>query len=308
MRKMILFGVSLVLLSSCYIDSARQSKNIKLTIASDYLLPKDTILFESFKKNKEVNIEIQHLNRKELESWVDKHPYDSGIDLLMYKSIYDTYKLKKERLTQKIYGAREYFSDTILSDLNSGIIGLGYDPFVYSYNIDSLGEISSVGEVRAGQFKNNLSKVEQIVFLSGFRSQYDNPETMQFALGMDTNSFYTDSLLPKWRTIELEMFSEQDTKRTNAFVDFGGNSMFDVRTVTSFSQSSNFEMTKEFIRYLRNPKTNARINEAWNTIKIDFDLVNTDHKFVPISKKLNDFFQYYTTIERIQKKIKNGKS
>lgn len=300
--------ILLCALQSCYVETASTSKNQELVIASDYLTEEDTVLFSSFMKENDVQIVIKPVIRKELELLSKGQPFNAQIDLLMYKNLYDVHKLNKSNLIQPIYQGKNHLSDTLLTNFSSGIIGIGYDPFVFSYNADSLGEISSVGEVRSTRFKNNLSKGEQIVFLSGFRDHYDSPETMQFALGMDSNSFYSDSLLPRWQVIRLETISEKSNQLDYSLVDFGGNEMFDVRTIACFTQTSQFELAKEFIQYVRNPKTNNRLNKEWKTIPINFDLVNPNHEFRPMSKKINHFFQYYTTIERIQRKIKNGKS
>lgn len=308
MRNFICFGLLLFGLQSCYIENAKRSENSELIIASDYLQPSDTILFASFAEKHKVRVKIKSIIRKELELLAKNEPFNAEVDVLMFQNIYDTYKLSKSNMIEPIHHGIDYFSDTTLTSINSGIIGLGYDPFVFCYNADSLGEISSVGEVRSTRFRNHLSKAEQLIFLSGFRNEYNSPETMQFAIGMDTNGYYQDSLIVPWRTISLETYSETKEEENYSFVDFGGIGMFNVRTAACFRQTSNFELSKKFLKHLRNPKTNNHLNEVWNTIPLHFDLIDSDHEFKPMSKKLDQFFQYYTIIERMQGKIKKGKS
>lgn len=295
------------LISACTIETAKPISGQKLIVVSDYLAEKDTSLFTSFCKKNNIRIEIQALSRKEIETIHQQEGFNTNIDIVMLHNIYDTYKLYKQKLIQPIYEKSSGFSDTILMNASKGIIGIGYDPFIFSYNADSLGLISSAGEMTVTPFQNALSEKEQLVFLSGFRKEYDSPETMQLAIGMDTNNIEIDSLT-SWQAVYLETKSDESDQFAHSFIDINGKSMYDVRSVACYRQSSKFELAKKFMLYLRNPKTNIRINKKWKTIPIDFDLIDSDHAFNPISKKIDDFFQYYKTIERIQEKIKNGKS
>ena len=124
-------------LVSCKIEEAKPEISKKLVLASDFLEPKDTLLFEGFSKKYSIHLEILNLSAEKIAQKLKKEGFNTTIDLVFVNSLNSVIALEKNKfhklntnfLKDKIPGLKAFKNATWLV--------AGLDPFVFSYIPDS---------------------------------------------------------------------------------------------------------------------------------------------------------------------------
>ena len=116
-RFILFICLSVLQLNSCSIEEARNKKNRKLVVLSDYLEPQDSIIFKSFKRQQDIDIEIIHLSTDKMIGLTRNKKYTADADIIMVKSMYDVHRLSQQSILQQIVFTdelsdkqRKYFS------------------------------------------------------------------------------------------------------------------------------------------------------------------------------------------------------
>src|SRR5690606_17482597 len=87
-----------LVLNSCEIESVKPSKRKHLVIASDYLTPADTVIFQNFSKQKNIKVKILNMSPGKITGEFRNKNYNTGIDIIMLKSMTNVLDFSKKEI------------------------------------------------------------------------------------------------------------------------------------------------------------------------------------------------------------------
>jgi len=131
------FVFAFLIIQSCGIEEAKNDKN-KLVIASDFLNPKDTILFKRFIKSTNISLSIIHLNAESIAKKLDDEGFNTNIDVVFVSSLQSVKKLRAIKFhTISSQNIEDNFP-SIRKFQNNSWFAIGYDPYIISYIPDTI--------------------------------------------------------------------------------------------------------------------------------------------------------------------------
>ena len=301
-------------LSSCKIETARPAKQKYLTIASDYLRPADTLIFQNFSKRNNIKLKIIHLSPSKMIGQFRKKKFNSGIDVFMLKSMTTVLDFHKKDLLHPLKKDVHFSeNEADYSSERFDYIGFGYDPYIVAAPKSSSAGIRMYNDLTRHKFITNLSKDELIPLFAPILSKKDrigaNSWVKKFYEHSKKDSTYTDSIgnqLPMLTTYSSfhakankKVFIDKkevfpNTKSTGTF--------YNLRTICIAYQAENFDEATTFIHYYFNKKNNNSLNEKLNTIGID----SKGHGFRKYYMNSEKMIPYYLTIERLLYKLEDN--
>lgn len=287
------FGLLLLmlLLASCGLETAHSDKSQKLVIASDFLYPKDSVLFKNFTKKRKIRICVEHLSADSIQKRLAKEGYNSTFDLVFVKSLIGVRALEKTKFQRFSKSNLKENLDNLKAFHHREWLVLGLDPYLFSFvpdtleypdtykqltqkynwatpNIDELdvllihakqqlkkGKKYNYKVWRKGFFKNNLP------FVAG----NDSTLSRQF-LVLKNSTFQKDSLFEKARKKRELIYPNQNVgggyaDRVCAAIVFQAKDYANANALLQFMNSREviyyFNLRNRFINY---PRKNGRID------------------------------------------------
>lgn len=323
MNSVLLFITVTSLLCACGYEELTAEKKRTLSVASDYLMESDSVLFLDFTQKTGVKVKIIPLELDSIYRKVLSDPLNAGFDMIMVSDVRILKNLESKKLLQK-------FSDELDSAQgNRFFLHTGIDPLVYyanrNLNKDSISYtdlsksfwFSSLDEIPLNKLfncikKNNkwssresalwLHRVEQkkIAFLAvdslapsmfnvGFLSQFERKKQLKDSLNDFQNLFFPDQT------------------QTGLLYNFYGSGIV--------YQSSNFSAAMDLLRYLSEVSNAQMVNDKigivsydrranWgvfknNRLKLSPKTIND---FLFDSKWWNDHMNFARTMKIVEKK------
>lgn len=311
-----LFIAPVFWLGGCYVESAKPIEDKQLVIVSDYLRVEDTLLFQKFEEKHKVDVIIRSMNANELIGYMRNARHNSGLDIIMMKSLYDVLHLQKQDVLHQ-FGANEkmFNLDTSFISTNYNFAGIGFDPFMVYRANDTSSVIKKVTELSKIEHYSALSKKSEIVLLSELRRK----------VGRATFYSWGKNWIPKSHNLQIEkvdsltnpgfpvlgLFSDVksiDSLSNNivssSFInDDDGRNPYNLRTICIINQSEHYTLARKFISFYRNPGHNDDLSLKLDIIPLFFELSERTFNFTPNTVNPEKQMQYYTITERIINKL-----
>lgn len=286
------------------------SRSTKLTIVSDFLEQKDTALFRAFSKKFQVSVKIYELSDDKLIGFLRNHPFGSEIDLVMMKSLYNVHKLAKFGVFHdlgQVLGQHSYPNRFVSHSYN--FVGIGVDPFVFTYAADSIKHLKTYGELNTKHFDSDLDRSEEITFLSSIIPKLRKVGSYNWISAytemLQDPEVFSDTLVDREVNTTLTSYSSylsamKSNRQIRYFLpnQFADGCFYNMRTVAVIKQCENFENAQLFLRYYLSERANVSLNKGMHT----FSIYRLDAmRYYRV--KSDELMQYYGMIERILNKV-----
>jgi len=309
----ILFIFFLVI-SSCTIESAEEPAEKKLFIASDYLHEKDSILFIDFERKMNIDVHIIPIQTEELISRLEQQGLNSGIDVIMVKSLYHLHKLNKHNLLHPIYFEKQLDHQvSAYSSWKFHYVALGVDPFILAHNPHYSKRFNNYEDLMRFKFVTALGNSETVPFLSSALRKENKVNGNIWIKTFCSNSIdinsTTDSLLMQevilttYSDFKKNNFTDNRFKNKSSFFpnSNGKGTLFNVRSISIVNQAQNYVNAKEFIFFYSKPKRNIELNKEFRTMSVFSNQIECTYYTVSPEKLV----PYYSMVDRVLKKLKN---
>lgn len=137
-KNYLFFFILTLLLASCGLETAHSDKSQKLVIASDFLYPKDSVLFKNFTKKRKIRICVEHLSADSIQKRLAKEGYNSTFDLVFVKSLKGVKALEKTNFQRFSKSNLNENLDNLKAFHQREWLVLGLDPYLFSFVPDTL--------------------------------------------------------------------------------------------------------------------------------------------------------------------------
>lgn len=299
-----------ILLYSCEIESAKPQKQKRLVIASDYLKPSDSLLFQNFTKIKGIKVKIIHMSPSKMIGEFRKDKYNTGIDLFMLKSMTNVLNFHKKEILHSLKKDIHFAEkDADYSSEKYNYVGFGYDPFIVALPKSNPKIIRMYNDLTRFKFSTDLSNDELIPMLAPILEKMKrvdaNKWVQKFFAASERDSTYNDSIIRNLPI--LTNYSAFYNSKSNQFTDKvcvfpntkSTGTFYNLRTFTIAVQAENFTEATTFIKYYSEQNANEILNEKLNTIGI-----GTNKKgFRKYYYNSEEMMSYYLTVDRLLNKI-----
>lgn len=315
-------GVFIVLiflgvLTSCSIESAKPKAKRELIIASDYLTPKDTVLFSKFIQSNKVELSISNMTTDKIIGHIRNMESNSGIDLIMVKSLYDVSRLDKRELLQNInFGEEIPMEAQAYSSWKYNYIGIGIDPYIIAFNLDANNNTKMYNDLTNHMYINGIDEEHFPPLLAPVLKKLNKAKGNKWIKDYLENSVNlprkTDSLrndttyrdLPMITT--LSFFKE---KKDSMFVlknrsyllpnERSTGTFYNVRSIAFVDQAQNYTIAKEFLQFYLEDENNIELNKKLNT----YSFYSNHSNFRKYGTSAESLIPYYSMIDRIKRKL-----
>lgn len=304
-----------ILCHSCYVENAPTSPDRQLVIASDYLTEKDTVLFTKFAKRHNIHLIVRPIRTNEIIGLIRNADHNSGLDVLMIKSLNSVLRLHKQHILHPIHKNDPTFAlDTSFISEKYDYIGLGFDPFIIRYNGDSIPTPTDYEHLSATDHYNLLSEEDLLCFLSPLRKALPRAQANSWIRNWKNHaSDEKDTSFQAMPVYEaLDVYSSLQTPPSDSVfnsldaVSFptgkGNGAAYNLRTICIINQAEHYRLANDFIRFYRNPGYNDELNEQLGTLGLHYELTST--KTVKLSTYQPEaLLQYQSMIQRVINKL-----
>jgi ABC-type thiamine transport system substrate-binding protein len=296
-----LFILIILVSFACSIEEAPVSKAKVLTIASDYLKAKDTILFSDFTESRDIRIKIIHKSADDLIGKFRNKGYATGYDIVMLRSLYDVNRFSKYDFFHDI---KDLEVEERYSSDKYDFVGFGIDPYVFAYNDDTTLIHRTYSDLKAKNYSSNLDRSDKIPMLAFVMSRMDRGKTFEWIKSFEDskqtrNSWNELTLLTQYsgyvkldktdstfRKINSVHFPNQNTK----------GAFYNLKTFAIVDQAEHYSMARDLIQFYTEEEANQRLSNKLNVFGISNNIrLNNKHT--------EDLMPYYGMIERMLNKI-----
>lgn len=303
-------------LVSCSIETAQPAKSQALVIASDFLDAKDTSIFSDFVRKNDVRIEIRHLSPDEIIAEVQEKGYNSGIDLIFSQNMQTPIKLNRSGVLQDLVEAEsEIKEQNKYISYKHNFVGIGLDPFVFKYTIDSLRQITSYQELSKYPHYHTLSNSDMISFLSPIRKKMNRTKTSEWTKKWNSMSTLRPEKGPWNDTAKVVLckYSQLETFKDSIWMNYPDDHYFpnenrsgvyyDLVSLAIVKQAEHFADAQKFMEYCQNSGYNATLNRKIHRFPIYNYLKARSEGPKFFLSHVDELLQYHDVIERMLDKL-----
>lgn len=303
-----------MVLYSCEIESAKPSKRKYLVIASDYLTPSDTVIFQNFSKQKNIKVKILNMSPGKIIGEFRNKNYNTGIDLIMLKSMTDVLDFHKKDILHPLKkGVHFNENQSAYSSEKYNYIGFGYDPFIVALPKSGSRSIRMYNDLTRHKFSTDLSNKEMIPMLAPILEKMKkadaNKWVKKFVMSSKRDTIYSDSIIQSlpiltfYSSFKSQNNKEQFKDRVCIFPNTKSTGTFyNLRTFAIAIQAENFEHALTLIDYFSESNANNYINKKLSTVSITSNEVG----FRKYYYKTENMVSYYLTAERLLDKLSDN--
>lgn len=310
--KFITLIILILSLSNCTIPEVKEIDKGFVVIASDFLHPKDTLLFENFKKLKGIKVIIKHMDADSIQAHYKKYRYNSKIDGVLMYSSYEMNELSKANALQILPPTYSEIHVSFRAPKNDWM-AIGLDPYVLDFG-DSSAQKASYNELTYGtKWKPVLSKEASAAFYAsvihqfGRKNLHKSKKWLQ-AMYDHSNSSISDSL--QTSNMTLNRFSKARPEKHNFTMpnQQKGGAFYDCIGIGIISQSDKYVLVDQLIEYVLKPHNNQILLGKISFYPILNPDNHADYKYQNEYPRMfkcspNKAVREYRTMERILKKL-----
>ncbi|GEM_PF-1834107 len=312
-QKTLLLLISLVVLYACSIENAKAPSVKELVIASDYLNESDTVLFEDFIRENKVELRILHMDTRMIQQRLTEREANSGVDIVMVKSIYHVHKLQRKGVFHAINFADDFSEDQLkFASWKYHYIGVGIDPYGLAIQNSGTNRHNTYNDLTRFNYCNALSYGDEVALLAPTLDKMQkvkaNTWIQKYKRQGISSVKLNDSLqaaLPVLCT-RSDFLAQNDSSKlyqNKHFVFPNRNStgtFYNVRTICLTRQAQNFTTAKNFVGFYLENDHNKDLNEQMKTLPI---AVQTND-FRRYATSTEELLPYFTMVERVLEKLK----
>jgi hypothetical protein len=287
MKSIYIILISVLIFTSCGLETAKPDYKSDLVIASNFLQPQDTIYYKGFEKRTGINIKILNMSADSIQQILKSKGYNAKIDLVFLNSLTDLKDVETSffHKFQYKYAKKELsFYKPILD--NKWLVA-GIDPYVFSYYQDSTDRPTNYNQLTKGFLWATPNEENLNVFLVH----------MKYNLRKNKENDYRE-----WK---------QNFKRNQVIYDEGTDSLASIQFLFSKESEikSNPRLSKQKRRVISYPTGNSGCTFA---DRYCVALVDQSLNFYN-AKRLLKYIQFYGRIpasfmiKPFPKKDKEGK-
>jgi hypothetical protein len=267
------------LMSACGYEELNPIQKQSLTIASDYLYAKDSLLFTDFTKKTKIKLNIIHLSTDSLSKKIIEKGFIVDFDMLMVSNMTTLETLRNKNLLQK------FSSNIHKSNLSQHIILTGIDPIVFKSNRNIINDSASYNDLSEDFWYPVLNELDLKKLYNGIKN-INEWSTRESALWLNQTGSkklsypLEDSLAPKMFEVgflsQLERpNSLPDSLNTFQYLLFPNQLktglLYNYYGAGIVYQSRNFFAAMQMVEYLLQPNSVQIINDK-------IGIVTYDHK------------------------------
>ena len=296
-----------IVFSSCKIETAKPNTYKKLVIASDYLNVKDSTLFTQFEKESGIRVKIIPLNVHDAEELLLENKNNSGIDVLMVKSMKDVIDLQKKGLFHSLKeGVHFQSKNANYSSEKYNYIGFGYDPYIVATKSGHTHSVRMYNDLTRQKFSTDLSNDEltplMAPILAKMRRMDANNWVKKFYAMSKRDSIINDSIqnnLP-FLTYYSSYINNPSFKKKNCVYPNtkSTGTFYNLRTIAIVQQAENYTSALEFIQFILQPIHNKAINRKLFVVPLE-----STGLFRKYYLSTEEMIAYYLTVERLNVKL-----
>lgn len=158
------------MLASCNTPEAPTRNFKRLTIASDFLTPADTIAFSGFKKSHHIRIIIKNMSYDSILAHFQNRGYNTEFDMVFMSNLYDLDQLSKSNVLHRINDRDLVENPTFFSWDKQWMI-LGIDPYVIT-DLNEMRDFQYSELSHGRKWTTDLTPKEMATFKASIFSQY----------------------------------------------------------------------------------------------------------------------------------------
>jgi len=274
-----------------------------LIIGSDYLYPKDSVLFEPFTEKNGTKIKIVHLSSEELINKLNVNPYNSQIDLILLSSKNDIDTLKKLNHLHSLSSAVTGIQKMEINNSHSVLVGI--NPIVTLIPRNESADSMSYKKLSEQQWYSDFDETSIFRFYSGLQEKYNwsNTELINWLNRADKNRSKFAFLDSTFRTpcfltsYSKALMLKADTSKgfqsyQISFPDkFLNGSLYSTIHLAMITQSPNYVTAVKFINFYNSEKGMSLFNQKQNTLSplelIDGEIKLENNNWKVYKKSLN---------------------
>jgi len=303
-----------LLLAACNVETAKAPSSKELVILSDYLLPKDTVLFTQFSKRLNISLKIVSIETDKIIGLTRNQGFNTKGDIIMVKSLFNINKLNQRDILHNIDFSTELtLPEYDQNNWSRNFIAFGYDPFVFANS--NYGLINTYADLKRIPFVSAIEERDIPVLLSPVIKRFSKMDANKWIKKFTKKRVSQDSLssinndsvrlsLPilttysnfKTNTDSILNFTNRRLKMSN---NSSKGTFYNLRTIAILKNAQNYSTAKVFSFFYLKKENNIRLNKALITLP----LFNHKAIFKKYKTNTSELIQYYTTIERIMHRL-----
>jgi hypothetical protein len=265
MKSIYIILISVLIFTSCGLETAKPDYKSDLVIASNFLQPQDTIHYKGFEKRTGINIKILNMSADSIQQILKSKGYNAKIDLVFLNSLTDVkdVEIRFFHKFQYKYAKKELsFYKPILE--NKWLVA-GIDPYVFSYYQDSTDRPTNYNQLTKGFLWATPNEENLNVFLAhikynlrknkenGYREWKQNFKRNQVIYDEGTDSLASiQFLFSKESEIKSNSRLSKQKRRVISYPTGNSGCTFaDRYCVALVDQSLNFYNAKRLLKYIQ---------------------------------------------------------
>lgn len=280
-----IFFLSLILrfFGSCTVNPVESKNPTHICIASDFLSPKDTVLFESFEQQNKIKVFIFSMHADSIQSYLKSNVYNSKFDVVILKSAFDVHQLSELNLLQPFIGEDKFFhldSKFIAKDW----IVLSIDPYVIVDDIQhKTFEYSNLTYNK--KWRKQLDNRDMTVFKTAILEQYGRKNIQRsssWLQKLDEQSIINRDSTMHIASYSLTKLSKIDRSKQNFIYpnqQIKTGVFYDGISAGIVRHNSKYISAKQFLDFLVIPYNNQVISNKWNTLPIENPLSHSSFAY-----------------------------
>jgi hypothetical protein len=265
MKSIYIILISVLIFTSCGLETVKPDYKSDLVIASNFLQPQDTIHYKGFEKRTGINIKILNMSADSIQQILKSKGYNVKIDLVFLNSLTDVKDVETSffHKFQYKYAKKELsFYKPILE--NKWLVA-GIDPYVFSYYQDSTDRPTNYNQLTKGFLWATPNEENLNVFLAhikynlrknkenGYREWKQNFKRNQVIYDEGTDSLASiQFLFSKESEIKSNPRLSKQKRRVISYPTGNSGCTFaDRYCVALVDQSLNFYNAKRLLKYIQ---------------------------------------------------------
>jgi len=306
-----LFLVFSFILGACTIENAKAPNEKELVIASDYLQEGDTNVFARFSEKFNVSIHIISMDATQIQHHLTNQGLNSGIDLVMIKSMHNVHQFQRQKLLQPIDFTDEFEPEmTKYSSWKYDYVGFGLDPYIIAYPQGNANSIQTYNHLTRFDYLNAISYGDEVGMLAPALHKMKKVNAnswikkyVDHGISIKNQSDSVYASMPVLTT--LSSFQSQRDEPLYKNKEFlmpnkrSSGTFYNLRTICFVQQAPNFSSAKDFVEFYLQKENNIRLNKEFSTLSIH----KSDDEFRKYTTPTADLIPYFVMVDRLLKKL-----
>jgi hypothetical protein len=265
MKSVYVILISILIFTSCGLETAGPDYQSDLVIASNFLQPKDTIHYKGFEKRSGINVKILNLTADSIQKILKSKGYNSKIDLVFLNSLSAVKDVETSFFHKFQYNVAKKELSFYKPILENKWLVAGIDPYVYSYFEDSIDRPTNYNQLTKGFLWATPNEENLNIFLAhikynlrknddnGFKDWKENFKRNQVIYDEGNDSLASiQFLFSKESDIKSDRRLSKQKRRVISYPTGNSGCPFaDRYCIALVDQSLNFYNAKRLLKYIQ---------------------------------------------------------